>query len=123
MEIKVFDAEYRFMELLWERSPINSTELVKLCENQLGWKKSTTYTTIKRLSERKIVKNEKAMVSFLVSKEEVQIEKSKEHLNKLYNGSFKLLLTSFLQKEVLTEDEIKELKALIDEKVGEETDD
>lgn len=119
MEIKLFDAEYRFMEILWNHGPINSTELVKICNEKLGWKKSTTYTTIKRLSERKIVKNEKAVVNYLVTKEEVRIVESREHLNKLYNGSIKMFLTSFLNKEELSMEEVKELKELIDKKINE----
>lgn len=117
MSIKVFDAEYRFMELLWKISPINSTALVKLCEVELGWKKSTTYTTIKRLSERDIVINENSVVTYLVSKEEVRLEESREHLNKLYNGSVKMFLTSFLGKEELSNEEIMELKSIIDKKI------
>ncbi len=118
MDIKIFDAEYKFMELLWKTSPINSTALVKLCEAELGWKKSTTYTTIKRLSQRNIVLNENATVTYLVSKEDVRLEESREHLNKLYNGSLKMLLTSFLGKEELSQDEILELKSLIDRNIN-----
>ena len=119
MKYKVFDAEYKFMELLWTVGPINSTALVKLCESELGWKKSTTYTTIKRLSSRGIVKNENATVDFLVSKDKVRLEESKDHLEKLYNGSLKMFLTSFLDKEELSKDEISELKKLIDKKAKE----
>ena len=119
MEYKVFDAEFKFMELLWEHGPVNSTELVRLCNTELGWKKSTTYTTIRRLSERQIVKNEKALVSYIVSKDEIRIEETKEHLNKLYNGSLKMLLNNFLSKESLTAEEAMELKSLIDKKTKE----
>lgn len=119
MEYKVFDAEYKFMELVWEHGPVNSTDLVKLCNEKLGWKKSTTYTTIRRLSERKILKNEKALVNYLVSKDEIRIEETKEHLKKLYNGSIKMLLANFLSKESLTMEEARELKSLIDKKTKE----
>lgn len=119
MDIKVFDAEYRFMELLWRYGPINSTELVKLCNVELKWKKSTTYTTIRRLCEREIIKNDNAMVNYLVSKDEVRIRESRQHLNKLYNGSLKIFLASFLQKESLTKEEAIELKSLIDKKIKE----
>ena len=118
MDIKIYDAEYKFMEILWRSSPINSTALVKLCEAELGWKKSTTYTTIKRLSQRNIVLNENATVTYLVSKEDVRLEESREHLNKLYNGSLKMFVTSFLSKEELSEDEILELKSLIDKNIN-----
>ncbi len=118
MDIKIYDAEYKFMEILWRSSPINSTALVKLCEAELGWKKSTTYTTIKRLSQRNIVLNENATVTYLVSKEDVRLEESREHLNKLYNGSLKMFVTSFLSKEELSQDEIIELKSLIDKNIN-----
>lgn len=117
MIAKVYDAEYRFMELLWEHSPINSTQLVKLCLEELGWKKSTTYTTVRRLAQRHIIQNEEATVSYLVTKDQVGIEESKEHLNKLYNGSIKMMLSNFLSKEALSMDEVKELKKLIDQQI------
>lgn len=119
MEIKLFDAEYRFMDILWKHGPINSTSLVKICEKELGWKKSTTYTTIKRLSERNIVENKSATVNYLVSKDEVRTIESKEHIDKLYEGSIKMFLASFLSKEKLSVEEVKELKDLIDEKISE----
>ena len=69
---KVFESEYRFCQILWDHEPIRSKELVALCQEQLGWKPTTTYTVIKRLSERGVVKNEGSIVSSLVSREEVQ---------------------------------------------------
>ena len=68
--IKLSDSEMKFMNVIWDRAPINSTELVKLVESEFGWKKSTTYTVIRRLSQRGIVKNENAVVSYLVKREE-----------------------------------------------------
>lgn len=71
MEVpKIFESEYRFCLILWEHEPINSTHLVELCKEQLGWSKATTYTVIRRLSERGVVKNENAVVSSLISKEQ-----------------------------------------------------
>ena len=69
---KVFESEYRFCLILWAHEPINSTNLVKLCKEQLGWSKGTTYTVIRRLSERGVLKNDSTIVSSLVSKEEIQ---------------------------------------------------
>ena len=69
---KIFESEYRFCLILWEYEPIKSSELVKLCKDKLGWKPTTTYTVIKRLSERGVVKNENTVVSSLVSREEAQ---------------------------------------------------
>lgn len=70
---KIFESEYRFYSILWEREPINSTDLVKLCKERLGWSKGTTYTVIRRLAERGVLKNENTMVSSLISREEARV--------------------------------------------------
>lgn len=113
--IKLSDSEMKFMNLIWDNAPINSTELVKLVEASLGWKKSTTYTVLKRLSQRDILKNENAIVSYLVQREEVQQIKGDEILGKMYNGSIKLFLASFLNKEKISKEEAKELANMIEE--------
>ena len=119
-KIKVFDAEYKFMNIIWEHSPIASTELVKLSKEQLGWKKSTTYTVIRRLSERGAIKNENACVSALISREQVMKSESEEHIDKIYNGSLKLFFATFLENEKLNREEIDELRKIVDEYYKEE---
>lgn len=114
-DIKLPDSEMKFMNLIWDNAPINSTQLVKLVEASLGWKKSTTYTVLKRLSQRDILKNENAIVSYLVQREEVQQIKGDEILGKMYNGSIKLFLASFLNKEKISKEEAKELANMIEE--------
>ncbi len=116
MEITIFDAEYKLMELIWETGPINSTQLFKLCNERLGWKKSTTYTNIKRLSERNILENKNTIVKALISKEDAIVRASKDHLNKFYDGSFKFLFASFLQRDELTSEEIEEIQKLLNDK-------
>ncbi len=115
--IKIFDAEYKFMNIIWEHSPISGTELVKLANQELGWKKSTTYTVIRRLCERGAIKNENSIVYALISQEQVMRAETEEHLGKVYDGSLKLFFTAFLQKEKLSKDEVEELKKII-EKYG-----
>ncbi len=115
-DLKLFDAELKFMNIVWDEAPINSTELVKLAQEILGWKKSTTYTVIRKLCKRGILQNENAEVRYLVEREQVQKKESTDHLNKMYNGSLKFFLASFLDKETLTEEEGLELKRIIDEK-------
>ncbi len=83
---KVFESEYRFCLILWEHEPIKSGELVALCKEQLGWKSSTTYTVIKRLSERGVLKNENTIVTSLVSKAEVQAAEIDELVEKKFDG-------------------------------------
>jgi predicted transcriptional regulator len=113
--VKIFDAEYRFMNIVWEHSPVPSTELVKLAGEELGWKKSTTYTVIRRLSERGAIKSENAVVYALISQEQVMRDETEEHIDKVYDGSLKLFFTAFLQKEKLSKDEIEELRKIIEQ--------
>ncbi|HCW03807.1 MAG TPA: BlaI/MecI/CopY family transcriptional regulator [Clostridium sp.] len=117
--IKIFDAEYKFMNIIWEHSPISSSELVNLAKEELGWKKSTTYTVIRRLCERGAIKNENAVVSALINREQVMRAETEEHINKIYEGSLRLFFTTFLKKEKLNKDEIEELKKIVEE-YGEE---
>lgn len=117
--IKIFDAEYKFMNIIWEHSPISSSELVNLAKEELGWKKSTTYTVIRRLCERGAIKNENAVVSTLINREQVMRAETEEHINKIYEGSLRLFFTTFLKKEKLNKDEIEELKKIVEE-YGEE---
>lgn len=118
--IKISDSEMKFMNLVWDNSLINSTRLVKLSEEHLGWKKSTTYTVIRRLSQRSILKNENAIVSFIVKKEEVQEKKGQELIGKVYEGSIKMFLSAFLSKEKISKEEAEELKSMIDEYIDRE---
>jgi len=111
---KVFESEYRFCLILWEHEPVKSTELVKLCEEQLGWKKATTYTVIKRLAERGILKNENAVVSSLVSKAEVQASEIDELVEKTFEGSLPSFIAAFTKHKKLSAEDISELRKMID---------
>ncbi|HWQ79055.1 MAG TPA: BlaI/MecI/CopY family transcriptional regulator [Anaerovoracaceae bacterium] len=112
---KLFESEYKFMEVVWKHAPVNSTRLVVLCREILGWKKSTTYTVLRKLCERGLLKNENATVNYLVEKEEIQMQESRELLEKSFEGSLPMFLTTFLKKESLSEQEAMELKRIIDE--------
>ena len=92
---KIFESEYRFCLLLWEKEPIKSSELVALCKEKLGWKPTTTYTVIKRLSERGVVKNENTVVTSLVSKDEIQAEEVDEFVGKKFGGSLPAFVAAF----------------------------
>lgn len=115
--LKVFDAEYRFMCVVWEKEPINSTELVKLCQNEFGWKKSTTYSVIKRLSERGVLQNENTIVTTLVKRIHVQKYESEQIIEKTFDNSLPCFITAFLQDKKLTKDEAEEIKKMIAEAV------
>lgn len=112
---KIFDSEMRFCNILWEHEPITSTELVRLCAQELNWKKSTTYTVIKRLSERGIVKTENAVVSSLVKKEQAAHSESRAFVDKRFGGSLPSFLAAFTGGKGISPEEAAELRRLIDE--------
>ncbi|MCR5214132.1 MAG: BlaI/MecI/CopY family transcriptional regulator [Eubacterium sp.] len=112
---KVFDSEYRFCLILWEHEPIKSTELAKLCDVELGWKKATTYTVIKRLTERGVIKSENAVITSLVTKEEVQAAEVDEIVEKTFEGNIPQFLAAFSRGRKLTRKEIDQIQKMIDE--------
>ena len=111
---KVFESEYRFCLILWEHEPIKSSDLVNLCKEQLWWKSSTTYTVIKRLSERGILKNENTIVSALVTKDEVQAAEIDELVEKKFEGSLPAFIAAFTKHQKISEEEIDEVQRMID---------
>ena len=111
---KVFESEYRFCLILWEHEPIKSSELVNLCKEQLGWKPTTTYTVIKRLSERGVLKNENTIVSSLVSKDEIQASQINEMVEKTFEGSLPAFIAAFTKHQKISEKEIDEVQRMID---------
>jgi predicted transcriptional regulator len=111
---KIFESEYRFCLILWENEPVGSTELVKLCKEQLGWSKATTYTVIRRLAERGIVKNENAVVTALISKEEAQASRLNEMVEETFEGSMPAFIAAFSRSKKLSRREVDQLKQLID---------
>ncbi|MBQ8508510.1 MAG: BlaI/MecI/CopY family transcriptional regulator [Clostridia bacterium] len=112
---KIFDSEYRFCLILWECEPVRSTELAKLCHERLGWSKATTYTVIKRLSERGVLKNEDAVVTSLVSREEVQASEIDELVERSFDGSMPAFIAAFTKRRDLSADEIAEIRRMIDD--------
>ena len=111
---KIFESEYRFCLILWETEPIKSSELVKLCEERLGWKPTTTYTVIKRLSERSVLKNEHSVVSSLISTDEVQAAEIDEMVEKTFEGSLPAFIAAFTKHRKLSDKEIDQVQQLID---------
>ena len=111
---KIFESEYRFCLILWEHEPVSSGTLVQLCREKLGWKPTTTYTVIKRLSERGVVKNEKSIVTALVTKDEVQASEMEEFVEKTFEGSLPAFLAAFTCQQKLSQKDIDEVQAMID---------
>ena len=114
---KLFDAEYKLMEVLWDNAPINSTQLVAICAEVLEWNKSTTYTVLRKLKNKGMVRHEDATVSVLVSREEAIREESRDLERKA--GGLNPFMVAFLGGRKLTQQEAEALKRLIDEKMGE----
>ena len=110
---KIFESEYRFCLLLWEHEPVGSGELVRLAGEKLGWKPTTTYTVIKRLSERGVLKNEHSVVTSLVSKGEVQSADIDELVEKRFEGSLPTFIAAFAQSGRLTEADVDEIEKLL----------
>ena len=111
---KIFESEYRFCLILWENEPISSRELSELCKEKLGWSKTTTYTVIKRLSERGVVKNENTVVTSLVSKDEAQVSEIDEIVEKKFEGSLPAFLAAFTKRQDVSDTDLDELQAMID---------
>ena len=111
---KVFESEYRFCLILWEREPVTSGELVKLCRERLGWKPTTTYTVIKRLSERGVLKNENSVVTALVTRDQVQAAEIDELVEKKFSGSLPAFLSAFVRRRRLTPAELDQVQEMID---------
>lgn len=111
---KIFESEYRFCLILWENEPIRSTELAKLCKERLDWSKTTTYTVIKRLSDRGVIKSENAIVSSIVSKEEAQLSELEELVEKKFEGSLPAFIAAFGHRQQLSDAEIAEIRRIIE---------
>lgn len=111
---KIHEGEYRFCMILWEHEPVKSKELVSLAQKQLGWKPTTTYTIIKRLSERGILKNKNTIVTSLVSKDEVQAAEAEEFMDKKFGGSLPAFVAAFTKKQTLSEQDLDEVQRMID---------
>ena len=111
---KIFESEYRFCLIMWEHAPVAAAELAKLCLEQLGWKRTTTYTVIKRLGERGVLKNENGMVMPLISKEAAQASEIDELVEKKFEGSLPAFVAAFAKRQTLSAKELDELQDMID---------
>lgn len=114
-DYKLADAEERFAEIIWEREPLGSPELVKICEKEMNWKKSTTYTVLKKLCDRGIFKNENAVVSAQMSREEFYGAQSRKYVEDVFAGSLPKFLTAFCGGRRLSSKEAEEMQRFIDE--------
>ena len=112
---KLGEMEQRFADMIWEEAPIASGALAKLCEEAFGWKRTTSYTMLKRLCERGIFANQGGTVTILMTKEEFQAAQGEQFLNENFNGSLPQFLLAFSRRKKLSGQEVEELKKLIEE--------
>ncbi|WP_295867621.1 BlaI/MecI/CopY family transcriptional regulator [uncultured Oscillibacter sp.] len=113
-DLKMAPVETRFAEIIWAHEPVSSAELVKLAEEALGWKKSTTYTVLRRLCERGIFRNEGGAVTSLLSRADYDAAQSRQFVEESFSGSLPAFIAAFTRRKKLTDEEVAELQSLID---------
>ena len=111
---KIFESEYHFCLIMWEHEPVTTVELVKLCQERLGWKRTTTYTVIKRLVERGVLKNENGTITSLVSKEQAQAREIDELVDEKFLGSLPAFVAAFTKRQDISSAELDEVQHMID---------
>ena len=114
-QYKLGEMEQRFADIIWLREPISSGELVKVCEGELDWKKSTTYTMLKRLCDRGIFANQNGLVSALMSREDFTAAQGEQFLSETFGGSLPRFFAAFTRRNRLSDQEVRELQRLIEE--------
>ena len=115
MEIpKIHESEYRFCLIMWEHEPVTAAMLVKLCQEQLGWKRTTTYTVIKRLGEKGVLKNENGTIFSLVSRDKAQAWEIDELVEKKFQGSLPAFIAAFTKRQDMSAAELDEVQRMID---------
>lgn len=111
---KIHESEYRFCLIMWEHEPVTAAELARLCNEQLEWKRTTTYTVIKRLAERGVLKNDNGTITSIVSKDEAQAGEIGELVEKRFEGSLPAFIAAFTRQQKLTDKDLDEVQRMID---------
>ena len=114
MAPKIFESEFRFCQVLWDHEPVTSAELARLCKEALGWSRTTTYTVIKRLADRGVVRNDNSLITSLVTREEAQASEIDELVDKKFGGSLPAFVAAFTRRQDLSDAEIDAVQAMID---------
>ena len=118
---KLFDAEMKFMHIVWAKEPLTTRQLTEACQARLGWKRTTTYTVLKKLSERGMVQNVDSTVTALVKREQVQQYESEAVVDRTFGGSLPSFIAAFVSGRCLSEEDAQEIRALIDQCRGKES--
>lgn len=111
---KIHEGEYRFCLIMWEHQPIKAVELAKLCQEKLAWKRTTTYTIIKRLGERGVLKLENGVVTALISKEEAEAAEIETFVESKFGGSLPAFVAAFTKHQDLSDSDLDEVQRMID---------
>lgn len=114
-ELSLGVVESRFADIIWANQPLSTQRLVQLCEAELEWKRTTTYTVLKRLSDRGLFRNEGGQVTALISRDEFYARRSQQFVEESFGGSLPAFLAAFAARKPLTEDEVAEIRRLIEE--------
>ena len=114
-DIRLGVVESRFADIIWKNEPLSSGELVKICEKELSWKKSTTYTVLKKLCEKGIFQNEKGLVTSLMSKEELSSRQSEQFVEENFKGSLPAFIAAFTKRKALSEKDLKQIREMLEE--------
>jgi predicted transcriptional regulator len=112
---KVFESEYRFCLIMWENCPMTMSNLAKVCKEKIGWSRTTTYTVIKRLEEREILRKDGSTVVPVYTKEQIQISEMDELIEKKFENNLPAFIAAFSKSKKLSKSDIEELKKIIDE--------
>lgn len=114
-ELKLSNADYRLLSIVWDSEPIASPELCKLAEAQLGWKRTTTYTVLKRLCDKGVLQNESTIVTSKIKREHIQAVESRQIVSRVFDGSLPKFIAAFLGEEKISDKEAEQIKQIIDE--------
>ena len=115
MEVELGEVQAEFAEIIWKNEPVTSRKLVELCEKELNWKKSTTYTVLRKLCEKGLFQNENGTVTSIVSKEQFNAGRSEKFVQEAFDGSLPAFIAAFTSRKKLTKEEIDEIQKLIEE--------
>lgn len=114
-ELKLSNADYRLLSIVWDSEPIASPELCKLAETQLGWKRTTTYTVLKRLCDKGVLQNESTIVTSKIKREHIQAVESRQVISRVFEGSLPKFIAAFLGEGKISDNEAEQIKQIIDE--------
>lgn len=113
-ETKLGPVESRFADIIWQNEPLSSGDLVKLCQKELGWKKSTTYTVLKKFCDRKLFQNQNGLVTSLLSRQEFHALQGRKFVEEAFDGSLPAFIAAFASQKALSPEEIAQIRRMID---------